>query len=378
MNILIISHLYYPTIGGVQVATSNLIKQYLKKGHRVELITTRWPKTLPKSEYINEVKVTRLPFRLPSYNPISFLKFIVRAIECIISLFFIVWREKFDLIHLRYVCENAPYAMMLSNIMHIPLVTSIHGSDIQYFALKRRLNRWVVRQCLKRSSQVIANSSALLEVALNMFGEENLKNPIVISNGVDISKNDLSKQAFSSQSPFLLGIGRLEHFKGFDVLIKALAIVKKKHPSIKLILIGDGIERGKLEQLRQRLGLDESVLFYGGMEHKDVLKMLSTCVFLVMPSRREAFGTVLIEAMAAKKAVIAMDVGGVPEIVQDRKNGLLVKNHSSKALADSMVYLLENPEFASDLGKNGRKLVESRYTWEIIADRYLKIYQSTL
>lgn len=373
MNILIISHLYYPNLGGVEVAVNHLSKQFISKGHTVEIITSRWPKTLPKTEFVNGVKVTRLPFRLPSLNPISFLKFIIRAIECIWSLFLIGRKTKFDVINLHYVCENALYAMMLSNLMHIPLVTSIHGSDIQYFALKGRLNKWIVRQCLKRSAQVIANSNALLEVTSEMFGGNILENSTVIGNGVDTSKNDLSKKAFSSRPPFVLAIGRLQYIKGFDVLIKALAIVKKSFPSVKLILIGEGTERGALEKLSQRLGIKESVLFYGRMEHENVLKIIDICQFLVMPSRREAFGMVLIEAMSAGKAVIATNVGGIPELVIHEENGILVKSEDPDSMSSAILALIQDTQLTKKLGESGMKSIEKNFKWEQVSKKYLKL-----
>jgi hypothetical protein len=295
-----------------------------------------------------------------------------------LSLFFIVRREKFDLINLHYVRENALYALILSHFKKLPLITSIHGEDIGTFPLEGKLNHWIVKQALKRAAQIVSNSSAFLKMTSKMFGEEILKKSVVLGNGVDLSIIDYSENNTNSFPTFILGIGRFIPKKGFDILIKAFALVKNRFPDLKLFLVGDGPERSRLEAICGDLGLKESVLFCGLMENKDVPKILMSCEFFVLPSRKEPFGIVILEAMATKKAVIAMDVGGVPEIVQDRKNGLLVKNHTPEALADSIVYLLKNPEFASKLGENGRKLVESGYTWEIIADRYLKVYQSVL
>lgn len=373
MNILIVSHLYYPTVGGVQVAVSNLIKQYLKKGHRVELITTRWPKTLTKTEYVDGVKVTRLPFRLPSLNPVSLVKFSIQAFMCLWNMYFLARRAKFDIINLHYVSENALYALMLSYFMHIPLVTNIHGSDIQLFALRGKFNKWVVKQCLKRSDQVIANSNALLEVTLKLFGSKNIKNPVVIGNGVDLLKIDQSNNPYSSLAPFILGIGRLEYFKGFDVLVKAFAAVKKRFPAVRLIIVGEGSEMGKLEVLRQDLALYDSVSFYGRLEHKDVLKMLDACEFLVMPSRREAFGIVIIEAMATGKAVIATNVGGIPELVTNGKNGILVQPDDPNSIACAIATLIQDDQLSKKLGKFGMKNVKENFDWEQVSKKYLEL-----
>jgi glycogen(starch) synthase len=378
MNILMITHSYYPNIGGVEVAVKNLCKEFVKKGHGVEIVTSRWPKTLPKSEVIDRVKVTRLPFRLPSFDVVVFLKFLIRAIECIVRLFFIIRRSRFDVINLHYVSENALYALLLSYFRRLPLITSLHGSDIEYSGRKGTLNRWIAMQTFKRSVQIVTNSRASLETALQIFGEGFLRKSMVIGNGVELLKDDRSENTFLRLSPFLLGVGRLEHFKGFDVLIKAFALVNKKFSQIKLVLVGDGPERAELELLGQQLGLEKSLLFYGPLEHKDVLKMLRCCEFFIMPSRREAFGIVNLEAMAAQKAVVAMAVGGVPEYLTHMENGLLVTDHKPESLANAIIFLLGNKDLARQFGINGRKKVEKSYTWEIISDRYLETYSSVL
>jgi glycogen synthase len=378
MNILIITHLYLPNVGGVEIAVENLSKQFTKNGHKVEIVTSRWPKTLPKTDIINGIKVTRLPFRLPSFNLLLFIKFAIRLIESTVRLFALCKKSQFDIINLHYVRENALYALILSYFRRLPLVTSIHGEDIGTFPLESKLNRWIVKQTLQRSSQIISNSNAFLILTSEMFGSEIQLKSMVVGNGVDLSKINLSKNGFINADTYILGIGRFIHKKGFDILLRAFAFVRHKFPEVKLCLIGDGEERNNLETLSRDLGLEQSVLFYGLIENENIWKYLLNCKFFVLPSRKEPFGIVILEAMAAEKAVVAMDVGGVPELVQHGKTGLLVKNDDPRTLADSIIYLLENPDIAGNLGINGRKLVEAQYTWEIIADKYLKIFRSVL
>lgn len=379
MNILIISHLYYPKIGGVEIAVANLSEQFVKKGHRVEIVTTHNPRTSPKSELINGIKVTRLPFRMPKYNPVAFLKFLVRATECIIKLLFIIKEKKYDVINLHYIGENALYALFLSYIRQIPLVTSIHGSDIEYFTHKGRFNKWVVKKTLNKSKKIIANSNALLKVTSSMFGTSILRKSTVIGNGVDVALIQHIQQSennIAGATPYILGIGRLEHFKGFDILIDAFAIVKQKLHDVKLMIIGDGPERATLELKSNKLALEDSILFYGRIEQREVMQAIVDCKFVIMSSRREAFGIVILEAMASGKAVIAADVGGVSELVNHGKNGLLVKDHNPESFATEIIFLLEHPKIAAQFGIEGRQMVSSRYTWEIIGRKYLEIYNT--
>ncbi len=376
MNILIISHLYYPKIGGVEVAVANLSEQFVKNGHYVEIVTTHLPNTSPKSEIINGIKVTRLPFRNPTkYNPISLLKFLIRAMECMIKLLLVVRKNDFDLINLHYVGENALYALLLSYIKKIPLITSIHGSDIEYFAHKGRFNKWVVKKTLSRSSKIISNSNALLQMTSTLFGKYIQEKAIVAGNGVWIPKL-MQFEHIRKSFPYLLAIGRLVHHKGFDILVDAYAIVKQKFPDVKLVIIGDGPERIPLELNCKKEGLNNSILFYGKQEQKEVMQAIADCQFIIVPSRREAFGLTILEAMASGKAVIAADVGGISELVNHGKNGLLVKDNNPESFATEIIFLLEHPKIAAQFGIEGKQMVSSRYTWEIIGRKYLEIYNT--
>jgi glycosyltransferase involved in cell wall biosynthesis len=378
MNILMITHLYHPRIGGVESCVKNLCRELQKKGHNVEIVTSRLPKNLPQRETINEVMVNRLPFRLASSNPLSILKFIIRASECIVKMLIIVRNKKIDIINLHYISENAIYALMLSYMKRISLITSIHGSDIENASVRGRMYEWVVRRTLKRSAKVISNSNYLLLKTIEKFNAGIDRKSIIIGNGVDISEAYMLDKYEEAPSPFILGIGRLEHYKGFDILIRSVAFMLRSYPDIKLILAGDGPERRNLEILIKKLGIEESVLMYGLRDRKDIQQLLASCKFLVVPSRREAFGIVILEAMAARRAVIAMEVGGVSDLIKQGENGILIKNHDPNDLAEAMTYLLEHPEIADALGKRGRSNVIERFDWKIIADKYIAAFQSTI
>lgn len=285
-------------------------------------------------------------------------------------------RVKIDIINLHYISENALYALLLSHLKNIPLISHIHGSDIEDFTLRNKFNKWLVRQTLRKSVRIISNSDALLESAAKTFGKDILHKSITIPNGIDLSEfNELDTDPHNS-APFLLGVGQLKHIKGFDILIETFALVKPHFPDIKLILIGDGPERAKLMNLSRKLNLEESIIFRGTLKHEEIPKYLLDCELLIMPSRKEAFGIVILEAMAAKKAVIARDVGGVSEFVRDRENGILVRNSNPENMADAISRLLDNPQLAAELGMRGRETVESSYTCEILADKYLQVFES--
>jgi L-malate glycosyltransferase len=374
MNIALIPHLYYPNIGGVEIAVENLAAILRKNNYNVFIVTARWPRTLKRNELYGNIKITRLPFKLPNKNPINFLLFCIRFIQCIHGLSQFIIKNNIELINLHYISENALYILLIKHFFKIPLVVNIHGSDIELFSKQGFLNRFLVNVSLRQSDVIISNSQALLNATVEMFGAFISKKAFVIGNGVDITVN---RQSFLDPgiSPFILSVGRLEYFKGFDVLIDAFSIVAETQKLIKLVIIGGGTENNKLTDKISSCKSGNRILLLGHLDHNKVEGYFNYCDFFVLPSRREAFGIVCLEAMGASKAVIATKTGGVPEIVENDRNGLLVDAENISELAQAIIRLIKNPGLAQKFGANGRKLVEEKYGWENITQKYIEIYQ---
>jgi glycosyltransferase involved in cell wall biosynthesis len=378
MNILMIPHLYLPNIGGVEIAVSNLTNCLKKNKHNVEIITSLWPKNLPKTSYINNIKVSRLAFRIPSFSIKHLISFLYRAPVCIIKLLKVAKITKFDIINLHYVSENALYALILSVIKKIPLVTNIHGADIEDLPYRNKFNKIVLKFALKHSEIIFSNSKSMINQVNKLFRNQFSKKIITVGNGINIEEFDSSEKFFKKDYSYIIGVGRFVKKKGFDILIKAFSIVQKKYPNLNLILIGDGTERANLEKLRDDMKMNNSIHFLGGKSHEETIKYIKGSEFFVLPSRKEPFGIVCLEAMAAKKAVVAMNVGGVSEYLKHTINGMLVENERSEDLANSIIYLIDNPELSKKFGLNGRKLVETNYTWDSISQKYIKVFSYLL
>lgn len=377
MKILMITNSYFPRIGGVEIAVSNICKEFVKNGHYVEIVTSRFPKNLPTFEWIEGIRVTRIPFRIPNGSLISFIKFIVRAIECISILLWFAVRKKFDIINLHYAGENSLYAAAFSLLTRTPLVTSIHGSDIEQFACRNRFTRWIVGRTLKMSVYIIANSKALLQKASDMFGKDFLHKAIVIGNGVNVEA--INKiEAAPRDYQYIIAIGRLNFVKGLDVLIKAFHRAHSFHPKIHLEIVGDGPERSNLELLAREFGIEEFVHFRGCKNNEEAISILKGADFCIVPSRREAFGITILEAMAAEKSVIATNIGGIPEIVINWENGLLVNPEDSISLGKAMLNLIDNPELRNKFGKAGQERVRDKFEWHQISKRYLEVFNKAL
>lgn len=150
----------------------------------------------------------------------------------------------------------------------------------------------------------------------------------------------------------LVCVAGLIYGKGQDVLIEAMPSVLKEYPGVKLYLIGSGEREQELMALTKRTGSDKAIYFLGQIDHKQVVSMMADAYVLVLPTRFEAFGLVIIEAMSVGTPVIASNIGGIPEIIRDGIDGILVPVEDDQALANAIKTLLRDPSLRSEMSKN--------------------------
>lgn len=202
---------------------------------------------------------------------------------------------------------------------------------------------------------------------------------MVIYNGIEIpSVNIQDFKARVNRKGFIMGvIARLESEKGIEYLLRATEIVSKIIPRIKLIIVGDGTEKRNLRWLANNLAIADHVQFVGFQQN--VREWIRNFDVLVLPSaKRESFGIVLIEAMANLRPVIASRIGGITEIVEHKKTGLLVEPRDSESLAQAIIYLYNHPQEVIEMVKNARAKVESDFTKEQMAVAFERLFITLL
>ena len=178
-------------------------------------------------------------------------------------------------------------------------------------------------------------------------------------------------------SPLLIvSVGRLAPLKGYNYLIRAVAILKQKFPGVQLKIIGGGVMRQELESLTRDLDVNKNVSFLGFQSQPELF--LQDAAVIAIPTLVEAFGLVFLEAMAYEKAIVAFDTPAGNEIVRNQQTGLLVKIRDFKAMAAAIEKLLVNPSLASELGKNGRALLCREFTFERVMTEVDQLYRSVL
>jgi glycosyltransferase involved in cell wall biosynthesis len=171
-------------------------------------------------------------------------------------------------------------------------------------------------------------------------------------------------------------IARLVWYKGLEDLLKAAALIVRRYPSARFLVVGDGPLRQALEEKARALRLNGTVRFLGAVPNASSL--LPHFDIFVLSSLWEGMSNSLLEAMAAGKPVVATDVGGSPEVVIDGKTGFLVPPKDPEALASAILHLLADRELARNLGEAGRIRVESEFTLEIMVARLEELYDSLL
>jgi glycogen(starch) synthase len=184
------------------------------------------------------------------------------------------------------------------------------------------------------------------------------------------------------RDPTVLFVGGLEPRKGLEYLLHAMEYVIDEVPLAKLIAVAKTGFRGTDEwgwfsDLADRLGISEHMEFNESVDQETLLGFYSECDVLVLPSKTEGWGLSLMEAMACGKPVVASNAGGIPELVRDRTDGILVRPGDVRGLADSIIELLKNPDLRVKMGKNGRKRVQE-FSWDETAKVVLREYEAVL
>ncbi|WP_455393135.1 glycosyltransferase family 4 protein [[Eubacterium] cellulosolvens] len=203
-----------------------------------------------------------------------------------------------------------------------------------------------------------------------------------IPNGIDFSrfqpvpKPDEFLAKYKPKGNIILYVGRLASNKGLEVLIKAAPQVLSDHPKTTFVFVGeDEGMKGALVSQAKKLGISQNILFTGHIKDEGLfLSAFAACDVFVLPSEYEAFGIVLLEAMACKKPVIGTHVGGVPEAIGDEGAGVVVEYNDAKALAKEINRLLADKNLTKKMGAIGRKRVKKNFTWESVVDQIEQVY----
>jgi glycosyltransferase involved in cell wall biosynthesis len=252
--------------------------------------------------------------------------------------------------------------------------------------LRRFYDRVFARPVIQSADIIIGVSHHEIELMHNAieFDESRVR---YIPNGIDFTKFDPIPspkpflERYKIKDPFVLYVGRLASNKGLMVLADSAKDVLKAHPEIKFVLVGEdeGMKK-KIEKKLDEHGIRDKFIFTGHItDEKIFLSAYAACEILVLPSEYEAFGIVLLEALACEKPCVAARVGGVPEAMgKEGETGLLVEYGDVKGLSEALNKLLDDPKLRKRFGKKGRVHVKERFTWPKIVEEIEGVYKELL
>ncbi|HTM58203.1 MAG TPA: glycosyltransferase [Candidatus Udaeobacter sp.] len=291
-------------------------------------------------------------------------------------------RSSPQLLHLHHVWPASDrYVDFLAGAAGIPhLVVTEHIVGTSHSAAQRALKR---RELL-RADAVTAVCDAVADTLVRDYGVDRSRLRVV-RNGTDppdeeeewpVVREIRARYAATRVRPVWVCAARLEEQKGQDVLLEAAAEIVRRGLEFTLLFAGVGSRRDELEARAGTLGLVRRVEFLGQVDELGPLLRAADAV--VLPSRWEGLPLTLLEAMARGRPVIASAVGGVPEVVEDRANGLLVPAGDAGALADALERVHRFPDAAAALGEEAARLVEESYTWDRVTAQFEAVYDDVL
>lgn len=365
----------YPTYGGSGVVATELGLGLAKKGHEIHFITYRRPARLSvfhSNIYFHEVTAEDYPlFEYPPYDTALASKLVD-----------VVKFENLDLLHVHYAIPHAAVAYMAKKILltegrYIPVVTTLHGTDITLVGSNNAFAP-VVAFSINKSDGVTAVSESLRQQTVDLF---NIQKEIrVIYNFIDfdrfkkIDKDHFKRAIAPNGERILTHTSNFRKVKRIEDVILVFKKVYEKIPS-KLLLIGDGPERHAMEELCRKLDLSHEVRFLGKQDA--IEELLAVSDLFIMASESESFGLAALEAMACEVPVISTNVGGLPEVNIHGETGFLSEVGDIEQMAHHAITILSDEELLQQFRKNALAQAR-RFDIDKILPEYEAYYEEVL
>ncbi|HEY3312579.1 MAG TPA: glycosyltransferase family 4 protein [Anaerolineales bacterium] len=374
MNIAMVVSATFPPREGMGFYIWNLSRYLTRQGHQVQIITRRAPGQIFR-ESMEGIVIWR-PFFAALYP------FHVHLHSIFVSKLIHRIGTNIDIFH-----NHSPLVPPIQTTR--PVALTFHSTtreDIKttkldsFYTLLMKLQApvsfWLEVENLKLATTVSAVSPRVAE-ALKKYPHSPHLIPIVW-NGVD-TEIFYPGQKNTNKNGFILSVGRLGPGKGLEDLIDSMPSISAMNKDIKLIITGDGPVRAALEQRVKAYHLNDRVHFEGHVSDRDrLVDLYQKASLFVLPSHHEGLPTVILEAMACGCPVIATNVGGVPNVIEDGKNGIIIPPGDPNHLAGAVQALLGDPEKLTEMGMQARLSVEERFSWNQTGSRFVELYSGML
>lgn len=382
MRVLLLSQFFSTTRGGGEYVFGLLAEKLAENGNEVWVVTSR----IEGEHYANR-KGINVVFVEPTLQyrggmPAGISENARYAVNAVRAGRRIVREHGIEIIHSNNFAP-ALAGSLLSSLTSVPHITTIH--DVFSMCGRDYWRRWGAQGNVSRLSVMLAPLFERLSVRLRMecihtvseASRDDLlrlgaKKPIhVIHNAVAAGP----PQGRTADPLQFVSVGRLVFYKNLEVVIDAVGLARKRHPGVRLVIVGDGPHRGKLEETVRSQGLESNVEFAGHAGPEEKARAISESAAMVFPSTCEGFGLVILEAFQQKKPVLVSDVRPVSEIVEDGSTGYVIDAHDSGAWADRMVGCIEDSQKTCEMGARGLEVLESRYSQKAMYEKIVRMYE---
>ena len=376
MKILFLTPTFPPIHGGIGIHVSELSKRLARK-HEISIASV-YLEGIPKLDFAEFIPLTKVPSNY--YYGFRVFEHVLKSANRLSS---ILESKKFDLVH-----SHSAYFDLFVGLGKQKNVITLHNSFIfdfyEFIIRKKKLRLNYLDEIMNRMFSKIYLSKFNFKIFVSDFLRRMYdcrRDYTIIPNGVDsrvfrplTPSRIIEKFKLDQSKKHILFVGRLCREKGIYYLVESFKLLSEKVKEVNLIMIGDGKEYVNLLNFIKKLNLRERILIIRDfIPTPELVEFFNFCDFLVLPSLYEPFGLVIIESLACEKPVIATSTGGIPEILNEDVGILVPVN--SKCLADKMMFLLENEDVCKKMGKRGRRLIEEKYDWGVIASQTERFYE---
>jgi phosphatidylinositol alpha-1,6-mannosyltransferase len=333
----------------------------------------------------HDLPMIRLPLRLDSWGALGWRRG-AAYYRVYAALRRLVRARGIESVHASNCLPEGFLAWLLHRRFGLPYVVYVHGEELNIAGKSREL-RWMAGRVFRDAALVIANSrntARLLRQDWPSAGDR----VRVMHPGVDTDvfrpaprDQDKRREFGWGDRPVILTVGRLQQRKGQEQIIRALPEIRRQVPNVLYAIVGEGAERGRLEQLTAELGLQDCVRLHGEMQHDDLLAAYQQCDVFAMPNREvagdfEGFGIVYLEAQACGKPVIAGDSGGTAEAIHAPETGFIVRQDHPDDLPQRLVQLLGDDALRERMGQAGRAWVVANFNWQTLTAQASQLFSA--
>lgn len=388
MKILVVTHTFLPVVGGAEIGIHEIYSRIGKK-HEVYILTPKLKRNVIQQYGAEDDFFKNTSYKVIHFNnsikvPQRLYNFLAGilppfSLSMAFAVFKCVAKIKPDIVNFNFFIHTGLAIVFLRLLTKIPIVLSLVGREDALWEGTPLFWKIYLRFIIKIPNVVISNSKWYM-------ANQNLKNEKIIPYGVDINKYTpwlsgsliRKKLGIHESQPVFFALQRLSKEKKVDVVITAMKYVLDELSDSILIIGGKGPEEDNLKKLVYNMGLQKHVIFVGYIPETDLPFFFACSDLFILHSTFETFGVVFAQAFASGKPVVSVRNSCIPEIVEDGKDGILVKTNDPEMMANAIVKLIKDRNLYNRIKENVRMKAVKFFDWDRIADKYEKVFLSLI